>query len=110
MKNKWFAYFIGRVEVEIKGNGIERLINECTRQGITMFQVNRRQDSVRLFIRLSDVHAFRKVQRHHEVTCSFHQKRDFRSFSYGQGRILGLPLGLCFSSDDIGAFEHGVEN
>ncbi|MDR4995938.1 sporulation protein YqfD [Bacillus altitudinis] len=96
MKNKWFAYFIGRVEVEIKGNGIERLINECTRQGITMFQVSRRQDSVRLFIRLSDVHAFRKVQRHHEVTCSFHQKKGFPFLLLWSRKNIGFTLGIVF--------------
>nr|WP_254109463.1 sporulation protein YqfD [Bacillus pumilus] len=96
VKNKWFAYFIGRVEVEIKGNGIERLINECTRQGITMFQVIRRKDSVRLFIRLSDVHAFRKVQRHHEVTCSFHQKKGFPFLLLWSRKNIGFTLGIVF--------------
>ncbi|MFP7310490.1 sporulation protein YqfD [Bacillus safensis] len=97
MKNKWFAYFIGRVEVEIKGNGIERLINECTRQGITMFQVSRRQDSVRLFIRLSDVHAFRKVRRHHDVSCSFHQKKGFPFLLLWSRKNIGFTLGIvCF--------------
>ncbi|WP_367912384.1 sporulation protein YqfD [Bacillus pumilus] len=96
MKNKWFAYFIGRVEVEIKGNGIERLINECTRQGITMFQVSRRQDSVRLFIRLSDVHAFRKVQRHHDVKCSFHQKKGFPFLLLWSRKNIGFTLGIVF--------------
>ncbi|MEK5497913.1 sporulation protein YqfD [Bacillus sp. FSL M8-0077] len=96
MKNKWFAYFIGRVEVEIRGSGIERLINECTRHGITIFQVSRRQDSVRLFIRLSDVHAFRKVRRHHEVKCSFHQKKGFPFLLLWSRRNIGFTLGMAF--------------
>ncbi len=31
MKNKWLGYFIGRVEVEMKGNGIEGVV--CTGLG-----------------------------------------------------------------------------
>ncbi|MGE6629258.1 sporulation protein YqfD [Bacillus sp. NPDC077027] len=94
MKNKWFAYFIGRVEVEIRGSGIERLINECTRQGIAIFHVSHRKESVRLFIRLSDVHAFRRVRRKHKVTCSFYQKKGFPFLLLWSRRNIGFTLGV----------------
>lgn len=43
MKNKWLSFFSGKVQLEVKGTGVERLLNECTRRGIPIFHVKKRR-------------------------------------------------------------------
>ncbi|NDK00313.1 Stage IV sporulation protein yqfD [Bacillus subtilis subsp. subtilis] len=47
MKNKWLSFFSGKVQLELTGRGIERLLNECTRQGIPVFHVKKRKKPYR---------------------------------------------------------------
>lgn len=43
MKNKWLSFFEGKVQLEVTGRGIERLLNECTRRGIPIFHLKKRK-------------------------------------------------------------------
>nr|WP_047475604.1 sporulation protein YqfD [Bacillus siamensis] len=89
MKNKWLSFFSGKVQMEVKGKGIERLLNECTRNGIAIFAVKKKQDCVLLMIQLQDVHAFRRVIRKHECKASFTKRK-------------GLPFLLLKSKLNMG--------
>lgn len=43
VKNKWLSFFSGKVQLELTGRGIERLLNECTRQGFRSFMSKRKK-------------------------------------------------------------------
>ncbi|WP_044895827.1 sporulation protein YqfD [Bacillus alveayuensis] len=90
MKNNWIYFFTGTVQVSLTGLGIERFINECIRQGIIIWNVKRHQSGgISFFIRLSDVHALRKIVKKYECKCSF-QKR------------MGAPFWLKRSYKNVG--------
>ncbi|KXZ18456.1 stage IV sporulation protein [Bacillus nakamurai] len=89
MKNKWLSFFSGKVQLEVKGKGIERLLNECTRNGIALYAVKKKKDCVLLMIQLQDVHAFRRAIRNHECKASFKKRK-------------GLPFLLLKSKLNMG--------
>ncbi|MBT2574378.1 sporulation protein YqfD [Bacillus sp. ISL-51] len=89
MKNKWLSFFSGKVQLQVKGKGIERLLNECTRNNIALYAVKKKQDYVLLMIQLQDVHAFRRVIRNHECKASFTKRK-------------GLPFLLLKSKLNMG--------
>ncbi|MBY8912920.1 sporulation protein YqfD [Bacillus sp. YC2] len=89
MKNKWLSFFSGKVQLQVKGKGIERLLNECTRNNISLYAVKKKQDYVLLMIQLQDVHAFRRVIRNHECKASFTKRK-------------GLPFLLLKSKLNMG--------
>lgn len=49
MKNKWLSFFSGKVQLELTGRGIERLLNECTRQGIPVFHVKKERSRIVIY-------------------------------------------------------------
>ncbi len=38
MKNLWFTFIPGRVLVKVEGKGIERLLNQLTRSGLSIVE------------------------------------------------------------------------
>lgn len=72
MKNQWTNYLTGSVKVKIKGRGIERLINECLRKDIVIWQVNKLgQDGVTFYILLKDIKKIRPIVRASECKLYF---------------------------------------
>ncbi|WP_338777197.1 sporulation protein YqfD [Metabacillus sp. FJAT-52054] len=118
MKNSWTNFWIGYVQIKAEGTGLERMINECLRSGISVWRVKREGDqSISFFIPLKDVHAFRTVRRKQDCKCSFPKKKGFpfivkRSYK-NSGFVLGmlLFLGVLFMlSNMIWAIEvHGAK-
>lgn len=94
MKNKWLSFFSGKVQMEVKGKGIERLLNECTRNGIAIFAVKKKQDCVLLMIQLQDVHAFRRVIRKHECKASFTKRKGLPFLLLKSKLNLGFTVGF----------------
>ncbi|WFA03767.1 sporulation protein YqfD [Bacillus sp. HSf4] len=95
MKNKWLSFFSGKIQLEVTGMGIERLLNECTRRGIPMFNVKKKKDSVFLYILLSDVHAFRKVIRTFDCKCRFLKRKGLPFIIRQSMRNSGFTLGIA---------------
>nr|WP_276562571.1 sporulation protein YqfD [Bacillus sonorensis] len=95
VKNKWLSFFSGKIQLEVTGMGIERLLNECTRRGIPLFDVKKRKDSVFLYILLSDVHAFRRVIRHFDCKCRFTKRKGFPFMLQKSKRNSGFTLGIA---------------
>ncbi len=75
VKNKWLSFFSGKVQLELTGRGIERLLNECTRQGFRSF-MSKKKEAVSLYIQLQDVHAFRRVRRKFKCKARFINRKD----------------------------------
>ncbi|ALC81667.1 MULTISPECIES: sporulation protein YqfD [Bacillus] len=94
MKNKWFSFFSGTVQVEVKGPGIERFINECMRKKIPLYQVRRKNGHVLFFIRLSDVYALRRAIRNFECKCSFTKRKGLPFLIRKSMRNSGFAIGF----------------
>lgn len=94
MKNKWLSFFSGTVQVEIRGPGIERFLNECMRKQIPLYQVRRKNGHVLLFIRLSDVHALRRTIRKFECKCSFAKRKGMPFLIRKSMRNSGFAIGF----------------
>ncbi|MFD1736597.1 sporulation protein YqfD [Bacillus salitolerans] len=72
MKNQWTNFFSGHVKIKIYGKGIERFINECVRQNIMIWEVNKQKDSsVTCSLHLSDVHKLRRIVRKNDCKLKF---------------------------------------
>ncbi|MEH6973179.1 sporulation protein YqfD [Bacillus sp. JJ675] len=95
MKNKWLSFFSGKIQLEVTGMGIERLLNECTRQGIPLFDVKKKKDSVFLYILLSDVHAFRGIIRRFDCKCRFTRRKGFPFVIQKSKHNSGFTLGIA---------------
>lgn len=95
MKNKWLSFFSGKIQLKITGKGIERLLNECTRRNIPMFNVKKKKDAVFLYIPLSDVHAFRKVIRGFDCKCRFIKRKGFPFLVQKSKRNSGFTFGVA---------------
>jgi len=83
-------FFTGTVQVVIEGKGVERFLNDCIREDISIWNVRRRQDNAVLFtMRLQDVQALRIVVRRNECSCHFSKR-------------MGLPFWVKRSKRNIG--------
>lgn len=94
MKNKWLSFFSGTVQIEIRGPGIERFLNECMRKGIPLYQVRRKNGHVLLFFRLSDVHALRRTIRNFECKASFTKRKGLPFLFQKSLRNSGFAIGF----------------
>lgn len=64
MKNQWLNFYIGSVVVKISGKGLERCINNLTRNGLTIWDVRRQGvQSITFKINLNEVHKLRIYMR-----------------------------------------------
>lgn len=72
MKNRWTIFFSGHVKIKIMGKGIERLLNECVRKDILIWDLVRHLDSsVTFYTDLKNVHNIRRVIRKSGCKLSF---------------------------------------
>ncbi|MGD6818149.1 sporulation protein YqfD [Metabacillus sp. 113a] len=103
MKNSWTNFWIGYVQVKAAGKGHERMINDCIRNDIMIWNAKNEGDqTISFFIRLKDVHAFRAVQRNHDCKCTFisrkglpfEMKRAWKNSGFAGG--IGLFLAALF--------------
>lgn len=95
MKNKWLSFFSGKVQLELTGRGIERLLNECTRQGIPVFHVKKKKEAVSLYIQLQDVHAFRRVRSKFKCKARFINRKGFPFLLLKSKLNIGFTIGFA---------------
>ncbi|MED2948340.1 sporulation protein YqfD [Bacillus subtilis] len=95
MKNKWLSFFSGKVQLELTGRGIERLLNECTRQGIPVFHVKKKKEAVSLYIQLQDVHAFRRVRSKFKCKARFINRKGFPFLLMKSKLNIGFTIGFA---------------
>ncbi|WP_456278241.1 sporulation protein YqfD [Bacillus sp. AK128] len=95
MKNHWTIFFNGHVKIKVVGTGIERFINECVRQNISIWEVTRHPDSsVTGSLPLKDVHKLRRIIRKSNCKLSFVGGRGlpflFKKALYNSGFVIGF--------------------
>lgn len=100
MKNQWTNYFTGYVKVKAIGKGTERLINQLTRQGVTIWNVKRVGNEVLVFyMEISDISKLRQIIRKSDCKVTFVKgtglpflwKRTLKN----SGFLVGLFAFLC---------------
>ncbi|MFE7061113.1 sporulation protein YqfD [Sutcliffiella sp. NPDC057660] len=70
MKNQWMNFFSGSVKIIIHGRGVERFLNDCTRNGIQIWQVKKMgAEAYTCYILLKDVKKVRRLIKNQE--CKF---------------------------------------
>ncbi|MTH52470.1 sporulation protein YqfD [Bacillus mangrovi] len=95
MKNGWVNEWIGYVQVRAEGTGHERLINDCLRSGITLWNMKKEGDhTISFFIRLKDVQAFRAVRRNHDCSCTFSQRKGMPFWAKRALKNSGFVIGI----------------
>lgn len=68
MKNQWIHAFSGTVKVKLTGKGIERFLNQLTRNGVSIWNVKKHgAEAVTFFVNLQDVKKLRKPA--HDNSC-----------------------------------------
>ncbi|MFO1443416.1 sporulation protein YqfD [Bacillus sp. Bva_UNVM-123] len=78
MKNQWIEFFGGFVTVKTKGKGIERFINQLTRNKIHIWQVKQHGiDAVTFKMKLGDIKKLRAIVRKSECKIEFLKRTGF---------------------------------
>lgn len=78
MKNQWTNYITGYVKVKVYGRGTERLINNLTRRGITVWDVSRYDhESIVFHMELADLFKLRQIVRKSECKVTFLKGKGF---------------------------------
>ncbi|MCA1318895.1 sporulation protein YqfD [Bacillus tianshenii] len=90
MKNQWMNFFSGSVKIIIHGRGVERFLNDCTRNGIQIWQVKKMgAEAYTCYILLKDVRTIRRLIKYQECKFRFLTRR-------------GLPFLLQYSFRNSG--------
>ncbi|MGM7684466.1 sporulation protein YqfD [Cytobacillus sp. Hm23] len=97
MKNQWLNFMTGVIQVNAKGKGIERFINQCIQNDINIWNVKRQgTESVTFFMLLKDVSKVRRVVRTFDCKLFFIQKVGLpflmKKVLTNSGFLLGLLL------------------
>lgn len=94
MKNQWIEYFGGIVTVKTSGKGIERLINQFSRNEIHVWHVKRHgNEAVTFNMKLTDVKKMRVVVRNSDCKIEFLRRTGmpflFRRVLKNSGFVVG---------------------
>lgn len=96
MKNQWLNFYTGSVVVKITGQGLERSINNLTRNGLFIWNVRRQGvQSITFKIKLNDVHKFRIYMRGSGCRVEFLQREGAPFFLKKMFKNSGLLIGAC---------------
>lgn len=99
MKNQWMNFFSGSVKIIIHGRGVERFLNDCTRNGIQIWQVKKMgAEAYTCYILLKDVKKVRGLIKNQECKFRFLTRKGvpfMLQYSYrNSGIIAGILLCL----------------
>ncbi|MED3725375.1 sporulation protein YqfD [Priestia filamentosa] len=107
MKNQWLHFWVGKIHLKLTGEGIERFLNDCTRQDISVLNVQfKNEGEVRATFLLKDLSKIRTIIRKHP--CKIHftksegapfwQKRLLKNVGFVCGTLLCLFVILFLSN------------
>ncbi|MGM9987899.1 MAG: sporulation protein YqfD [Bacillaceae bacterium] len=95
MKNKWTLFVKGYVSVEIRGKGIERLLNDCNRNGLFLWEVKRKQEDIVVCnMLLEDVYKLKRIRRNHQCQLFFKKRKGLPFLFKYSIRNSGIVIGV----------------
>lgn len=96
MKNQWIHIFSGTVKVKLTGKGIERFLNQLTRNGIAIWNVRKHgSEAVTFYVNLQDVKKLRIPARESECKIRFLERAGGPFFLKRLWTNSGFLLGAC---------------
>jgi similar to stage IV sporulation protein len=95
MKNQWTNFIAGTVTILIRGKGIERFLNQCFRQQLSLTNIKRVDDEcVKATILLKDIPAIRTIVRQSECKIYFSRKRGIPFLLKRMWKNSGFVIGM----------------
>ena len=95
MKNQWTNNITGYIKVQIKGRGIERLINKMLKEGIQVWDAkNMGTDVIVFYMKLQDVPELRNAVRNSGCKVSFLERKGGPFFALKLKKYSGLVVGV----------------
>ncbi|MBB6445984.1 sporulation protein YqfD [Bacillus benzoevorans] len=97
MKNQWLNFYLGSVVVKITGKGLERCINNLTRNGLSIWDVRRQGvQSITFKIKLDEVHKLRVNIRGSGCRAEFLKREGVPFFLKRLYKNSGILVGAIF--------------
>lgn len=110
--NSYFRYVRGYLSVYIKGLGATRFINICSKRGIKLWDMERKEDGYLVKISIKEFRSIREIVRKTKVKAVIVSKHGlpffFVKMSYRKGFVLGALLclfGLVYMKNFIWGIE-----
>jgi similar to stage IV sporulation protein len=96
MKNQWIHMFSGTVKVKLTGKGIERFLNQLTRNGVSIWNVRKHgSEAVTFYVNLQDVKKLRIPARDSQCKIRFLERAGGPFFLRRLWTNSGFLLGAC---------------
>ncbi|MGA9227785.1 MAG: sporulation protein YqfD [Mesobacillus sp.] len=96
MKNQWIHIFSGTVKVKLTGKGIERFLNQLTRNGVSVWNVRKHgTEAVTFYVNLHDVKKLRIPARDSQCKIRFLERAGGPFFLRRLWTNSGFLLGAC---------------
>jgi similar to stage IV sporulation protein len=97
MKNQWTNFFFGSVKVKVFGKGIERFLNDCIRNEILIWQVQKHDhDTATFYMKYTDIKKIRPIIRKYPCKLKFLDKNGAPFILKKSLLNFGFVLGLVF--------------
>ncbi len=99
MKNQWMNFFSGSVKIIIHGKGVERFLNDCTRNGIQIWNVKKMgQEAYTCHVLLKDVRKLRSLIKRQDCKFRFLTRKGLPFLAQYSLKNSGLIVGViaCF--------------
>ncbi|UAL46204.1 sporulation protein YqfD [Sutcliffiella horikoshii] len=95
MKNQWMNFFSGTVKIIIHGNGVERFLNDCTRNGIQVWQVKKMgEEAYTCHVLLKDVRRLRQLIKKQDCKFRFLTRKGLPFLTQYSLKNSGLIVGI----------------
>lgn len=96
MKNQWIHIFSGTVKVKLTGKGIERFLNQLTRNGVSIWNVRKHgSEAVTFYVNLLDVKKLRIPARESGCKIRFLERAGGPFFLRRLWTNSGFLIGAC---------------
>jgi similar to stage IV sporulation protein len=96
MKNQWIHVFSGTVKVKLTGKGIERFLNQLTKNGVSIWNVRKHgSETVTFYVNLQDVRKLRIPARESNCKIRFLERAGGPFFLRKLWTNSGFFIGAC---------------
>lgn len=96
MKNQWIHIFSGTVKVKLTGKGIERFLNQLTKNGVSIWNVRKHgSEAVTFYVNLQDVRKLRIPARNSNCKIRFLERAGGPFFLRKLWTNSGFFIGAC---------------
>ena len=91
---KIYRFFMGKLKIEASGMFAERILNLCSHNGIGIWGIRKRNNTITFYILVRDFFALRPIMRGTKIRLHILKKRGFPFIARRYKRRYGLFVGL----------------